>query len=230
MKIKPGATAPTVGEVIGTTQLSLPTNVDGIITAKRQPNNLRSTSSTYITMNNLVVALDASFHALPASGTPDGSDQAAWNANAEGYTGIAVCGCPKDTINGQKLYRLANWQNATAGQPYNSVAPTGPPPVLYGPITIICVGPDDPRFPAVVIDCPENFVACTVIFQMGKGAANTSIVLPAGEDNIQLGPGDPGYGALSGGPEAVTLYYCMFDPQGLPGGMFHCSWINENAG
>lgn len=115
MKTNNTSSTPSGGFTMDALQFSANTARPHTRSVQAHPNNYKSRSPAFQSINQLIVQLDAQFHQLPSTGSPS---QAEWNAAvaADGYD--QVCGCQDETRSGQTLYRMQNfWRHWLALAP-----------------------------------------------------------------------------------------------------------------
>lgn len=218
MKMNPGTTPPTQGELINSVMISLPTNRTSTMVGGSQVTNRQSRSSSYHQMNNQVIYWDAKFKTLPPTLT---GSQAEWDAAAAALGNIQLCGCSESGLTGQKLYRAMNLFAGMIGAPPFTSPPD--PALRDGQIVIQVedIVPDPPPLPRIQIIVTTSGRDRYVILNDGQGLSNTVWLVPGAFSDIILHPGDQGYGSLHAVPAGQLVSFCTYDDLGFPGANSH---------
>jgi hypothetical protein len=222
MKAKAGPMAPTTGTTIDGLQASIRKNAPSNLNFQQLPNNRRSRSQAYQSMNQLIVDLDSAFDLLPPLGGAGTPTQEGWEIEAANYGAIPVCGCKNQIIGGKKLFRLVNFMRSLEGLAIDSTPPsfTGWQNILF--ISVQCLNTSNPLITQINIQCTSASGDFYLIFQLGKGLANPVLVFNFATSPLILHAGDPGFDDLLAYKGGAIIACCIWDSLYRP--------VSNNAG
>lgn len=186
-------------------------------TMYKAPTNYAKPNTTFTPMNAVVISLDAIFRGFLPSAPPPIPNKAEWDTAAAQQPHFHVCGCYKETLTGQKLFRVINYFNYIMGTPMIDRPPDMSGYIYAGWLDATrepAHGPD-PR----VIRWRSGNPAYAVfgILQLGHGLNNPVLhYTPATGDPIWH-DGDPYFQQVWDLPIPAQKYVCPFDNFGRPG-------------
>ena len=207
MKVKPGTPPAPVHEVVNNWMLS--TLPSGSTIAKTNVTNYMSASSAYQQMNALIIRLDQHYNGL----TP--TQQAAWTSLVPNFAGKEVCGCPRASIDGQKLARLVG---------YNAGGPTTVPPAFSGDLSggfgiFSIVTPPTPAHPYLYVFGSPNPSGTRGTVQLGQGLGNPSFNITVAQPYEVVPDTDQRYSQMAALPALSTFNVCLWSGEGYPCGV-----------
>lgn len=182
----------------------------GIYILRQKTTNLNSNSSNYQTMNNRVLWLDNQFKALPLTGPDLTACQQAWDNWSSNFSGITVCGCARDTINGQKIFRLTNFMAQFFSQgPF--LAPDASWTLTAKQFTsYVITPPNPPALGRVDLYAPAGGNESQNLFQFGLGLNNPILAMPSGATNYPIVEGTADYDLFANPPGGSPVTICVF--------------------
>lgn len=164
-------------------------------------------------MNAKVIDLDSQFNLSPPA------TQTAWNDAAGAYAGIAVCGCARDNINGQKLYRLVNFANAILGNPTAADPPTMDPDYNYL-YTFVAFFHDFgiAHENAIIVEIGLSCPSALSIFQNSLGLQNPYAIQEPDGSSALYYETDPEFAGLWALQDSLEIGVCLWDKNQCPRG------------